>query len=342
MGDILPRALILTVLFVFSHTISADKTDIVWLKNGDRITGEVKNLDKGKLKFKTDHMGTVFIEWEDIEEIVSNKGQSVELTDGQRIFGPLGKPEEADLITVQTDQGPVGVGIEDVITMYPVEAGFWDRGDLRIKLGFSWDKASNVGRYNIGMDGEYRDPKFITRTSFTTEVTTQEERDDTSRSFFDLTHLVFRPDRRFHQYIGSLESNDELGIDLRTVVGVGYGMVPIRSQRKWFKVGAGLVVNHEVPSVGKTETNLEAVGMAAYDYYRYSSPKRRLRLELTAYPSLTDFGRWRATFDTTFSLELVSDLFWDMDFFATYDSDPLSVTGSNTDYGIISGLAYSF
>jgi len=155
-------------------------------------------------------------------------------------------------------------------------------------------------------------------------------------------HPNLRPDKRFHQFLGSLESNDELGIDLRTVVGAGYGMVPIRSQRKWFKIGAGLVVNHEIPTLGKKETNLEAVGMMAYDYYRYTTPKRPLRLELTAYPSLTDFGRWRASIDTTVSLELVSDLFWDMDFFANYDSDPLSITGSNTDYGVISGIAYSF
>jgi hypothetical protein len=46
--------------FLFSPLeVSADKTDIVVLKNGDRITGEVKSLQARLLEFHTDAMGTV-------------------------------------------------------------------------------------------------------------------------------------------------------------------------------------------------------------------------------------------------------------------------------------------
>ena len=56
---------------LFSPLARAEKTDIVVLKNGDKITGEVKGLERGKLEFSTDSMGTVSIEWEDIQEILS-------------------------------------------------------------------------------------------------------------------------------------------------------------------------------------------------------------------------------------------------------------------------------
>ena len=39
----------------------AAKTDVVTLKNGDRITGEVKRLDRGRLRYSTDDMGTIYI-----------------------------------------------------------------------------------------------------------------------------------------------------------------------------------------------------------------------------------------------------------------------------------------
>ena len=79
--------LLILLMVLFSHTAWAQKTDIVYLKNGDRITGEVKNLSRGKLELSTDHMGTVFIEWDKIQQLISNTGQSIELTDGQRYYG---------------------------------------------------------------------------------------------------------------------------------------------------------------------------------------------------------------------------------------------------------------
>jgi hypothetical protein len=336
------RILCLLALLLSSAGVWADKTDVVYLLNGDRLTGEVKGLDRGKLEFSTDHMGTVYIEWEDIQEIVSSTGQAVELSNGQRFYGPLSKPENPDMVLVNTEQGTVGVGTADVVAMYPVESSLWDRLDVYVDLGFSWDKGSSVGKYELGADVVYRDPRFITRGSFGTEITTQEGRDDTSRTTFDVQHLRFHPNNRFHALFGNLESNDELGIDLRTLAGAGYGTMPIRSQRSRLSIGAGLAVNHEIPVDGDEETNLEGVGMFTYDYFRYSDPERSLTTNLFLFPSLSDWGRWRANFDIDFRLELVSDFFWKLGAYASYDNDPISVDASSSDYGISSSLGYSF
>jgi len=327
---------------VYSATAWAAKTDVVLLKNGDRVTGEVKTLERGKLTLSTDSMGTVFIEWEEIEEIFSSTGQAIELTNGQRFYGPLAKGEDDEMMMVRTEQGPVGVSTGDIVNMYPVEAGFWDRLDVSADLGFSWDKGSNVGKYTLGLSSELRNPRYVSRASFNTEITTQQGRDDTSRATLDALHLVFRQNKRYHAFFGNLENNDELGVDLRVLAGAGYGAVPIRSQQNWLSVGAGLAVNHEIPVEGDAETNLEAVGMLTYDYFKYSDPERSLRSNLRVFPSLTDAGRWRATFDTDFRLELVSDLFWKMAFYASYDSDPLSKEGASSDYGVTSSLGYKF
>jgi len=320
----------------------AAKTDIVLLKNGDRITGEVKGLELGKLTFSTDTMGTVYIDWMDIEEIFSSTGQAIELTNGQRFYGPLAKSEDDEMMMVKTDMGPVGLNTQDIVSLYPVEAGFWDRLDINADLGFSWDKGSNVGKYSLGLSTEFRDPSFVNRTSFMTEVTTQEGRSDTARTNFDAIHLVFHQDKRYHAFFGSLENNDELGVDLRALLGAGYGAVPIRSQRSWLSIGGGLAVNHEIPVEGDSESNLEGVAMVTYDFFQYSEPERSLKSNFRVFPSITDFGRWRATFDLDFRLELVSDLFWKMYFYSSYDSDPLSSEGASSDYGVTSSLGYKF
>ena len=87
----LPKIFMIILLSLTSQAVRAQKTDVVYLQNGDRITGEIKSLFRGKLEFSTDHRGTLFIEWEDIREIVSTTGQAIELTNGQRFYGPLTK-----------------------------------------------------------------------------------------------------------------------------------------------------------------------------------------------------------------------------------------------------------
>ena len=342
MFSLLPRFIFVLFLLLPGATAWAAKTDIVLLKNGDRVTGEVKGLELGKLTLSTDSMGTVYIDWVDIEKIFSSTGQAIELTNGQRFYGPLAKGENEEMMMVNTEQGPVGLSTTDIISMYPVEAGFWDRLDISADLGFSWDKGSNVGKYSIGVSTELRNPRFVSRASFTSEITTQEGRDDTSRANLDATHVVFHQNKRYHALYGGMENNDELGVDLRVLVGAGYGTVPIRTQRTWLMVGGGLAVNHEIPIEGDAETNLEAVGMLTYDYFKYSDPERSLKSNLRVFPSLTDFGRWRATFDLDFRWELVSDLYWKMYFYTSYDSDPISAEGASSDYGVTSSLGYKF
>jgi hypothetical protein len=336
------KTLCLFALILFTSQVWAAKTDVVLLKNGDRITGEVKGLERGRLTFSTDSMGTVYIDWIDIEEIFSSVGQAIELTNGQRFYGPLAKAENEEMMTVKTEQGAVGLSTSDIVSMYPVEAGFWDRLDISADLGFSWDKASNVGKYTIGVKTELRNPRFINRNTFSSEATTQQGRDDTARAALDALHLVFHQDKRYHAFFGTAESNDELGIDLRILAGAGYGAVPLRSQRSWLSIGAGLAVNHEIPVEGESEDNVEAVGMATYDYYKYSEPERSLSSNLRVFPSLTESGRWRATFDVDFRLELVKDFFWKMNFYSSYDSEPVSAEASKDDYGVTSSLGYKF
>ncbi len=342
MFSALPRIFVIILLLLTSQAVLAEKTDVVFLQNGDRITGEVKSLFRGKLEFSTDHMGTLFIEWNDIAEIRSTIGQSIELTNGQRFYGPLTKTEDSDMLMVETSQGDVGLNTLDVISMYPVEAGFWDRLDISASLGFSWDKGSDVGKFSLGVDTAYRRQNSLTRAGLTTELTTQEIADDTARSVLDANHIVFIKNKKFRIYFGNMEHNDQLGIDLRTLAGAGYGWVPIRNQRNWFGISAGLDVNHEIPSDGDAETNLEAVGGVSYEYFKFDNPERSFKVNFTIFPSLTDFGRWRANFTNEFKLEFVEDLFWKMDIYATYDSDPISSEGASSDYGVTSSVGYKF
>ena len=332
----------------FTTPAQAEKADIIILKNGDRITGEVKGLVSGQLELKTDYMGTVFIDWEDIQDLVSDNGQQIELSDGKRVVGTLDKtkadnPDRDKLIIVHTDEGKLELDSATVVRMYPVGGDFWDRMDLSFSLGFNFDKNSSVGKYNFGIDAIYRDPEFITLGRLSSEFTTQNEVDNTSRNVLNLNHMSYLEGKRYRSYFGSMEQNDQLGIDLRTLAGIGYGWVPISNGRNWFTLGIGLAANIEKPFDGsESDTNIEAVGTMRYQYYKHSIPERTLDVFFRVYPSITQWGRVRANFTLDTRWEIVRDFFIGMELYTSFDGDPAALEGSEIDYGIRTTVGLKF
>ena len=335
-------------LMCFAAPVQAEKTDIIILENGDRITGEVKGLVSGQLELKTDYMGTVFIDWQDIRDLVSQTGLHIELSDGERLVGTLDKsgtdqPGRDELIIVHTDRESVEVDSSNVVRMYPVGGGFWDRMDLSFSLGFNYDKNSSVGKYNLGVDAIYRDPKFVTLGKFSSELTTQNKIDNTQRNVLRLSHMTYLPNKRYRNYFGSMEQNDQLGLDLRTLIGMGYGWVPISTGLNWFTWGVGLSANIEKPYDGtESDTNLEAVGTLRYQYYKHSIPERTLDLYFQVYPSITQWGRVRADFTADAKWEIIRDFFIGMELYTSYDGEPAAIEGSEIDYGIRTTVGLKF
>ena len=65
-------ALIASLISIAMPAVAADATDIVIFDNGDRLTGEVKSLERGRLRFKTDATDTISIEWDNVAFLKSD------------------------------------------------------------------------------------------------------------------------------------------------------------------------------------------------------------------------------------------------------------------------------
>ncbi len=63
---------------------SAAGADTLWLSNGDRLTGQLKTLQDGKLTLITKYAGTLQINWPDVQRIESKTPLLIELAPGQR------------------------------------------------------------------------------------------------------------------------------------------------------------------------------------------------------------------------------------------------------------------
>ena len=78
------------VLMLAAAAYGQGRTDVVSLANGDRITGEVVRLDRGRLEFKTNDAGTLYLEWDKLVSVVAARQIEAVTADGRRFFGTLG------------------------------------------------------------------------------------------------------------------------------------------------------------------------------------------------------------------------------------------------------------
>src|SRR5512138_3921736 len=81
------RGAVAWLFLAVTPALAAPKTYVVVLVNGDRITGEVKGLEHNQLRFSTDHMGTLSIEWDKIARVQSDQYLQLERSDGVRFYG---------------------------------------------------------------------------------------------------------------------------------------------------------------------------------------------------------------------------------------------------------------
>src|SRR5262252_1358597 len=120
----------------------ADKTDVVTLRNGDRITGDVDGLSRGRLSLKTDDAGTIQIEWNKILRIEAKQRLfDVSTSDGPRFLGSLGTTGDG-LVLVIGSAGSDSLQMYEVTSITPIGKSFWKKLDGAVDAGFSYTKSS--------------------------------------------------------------------------------------------------------------------------------------------------------------------------------------------------------
>lgn len=321
-----------------SHAHS--KTDVITLVNGNEITGEIKGLLQGKLSFGTDSMGTVDIEWKDVTSVKSEFEYEVRLVNGDRYYGPLTVGSEPGAVKVIAEDGAQEVAVLDVVELREIEASVADRFDIRLGLGYSYAKAADVGSINIYSELSYEDKRGITSLDGRTSQTRQDDGTVGSNRYSIARQFWTRRKQTVRWLDASYEDNDELELDYRYTVGLGLGAAFVDTNRQSLIGFAGFQWASEQSFDSDSFTSIEGVLGGTYRIWRFDTPELDLSADLTAYPGITESGRWRGKADIRLSWEIVEDLFWDINYWSTYDNQ--SQSGSDTDYGLSTGIGWEY
>ena len=328
-------------LAVTATTHAQGRTDVVTLANGDRITGEIVRLERGRLEFKTDDAGTLYLEWDKLSSLVTTRVVEVLATDGRRFLGSLG-PATARSITVVTSEG-VSLQMSEVTLITPIGTSFWRKLDGSVDAGFSYTQSSGVAQLNVNSDTVFR--QLASRTRLTASLTQTKKDDDSGRDdrgFAELSYLRYPWQRWFILTAGRFETNESVGLTLRSQVGAATGPRLVNSNRAQLVLGAGLALNREQGVDVEPTQNVEALFTLESAFYTYDRPKTNFDVSFQYYPSLSDTGRQRVQLDADAKRELWKDLFVSLNFYNTYDNRPPNPTANTNDVGIVLSIGWSY
>src|SRR6185295_15215372 len=118
----------------------------------------------------------------------------------------------------------------DVTTITPIGSNFWKRLDGSLSAGFTYTKSSGVSQTNLSSDTVFRRPSAsveLQGSATLTHTTTEDTSTRSDQGYVELSYTRFRGRRWLVGGSAKLETNESLGLVLRSQgVGlVGYRLV---------------------------------------------------------------------------------------------------------------------
>ena len=346
---LLSMGLFFTILLQLMSTpvMGRDKTDVVILKNGDHITGEIKSLERGKMSLSTDSMGTINIEWEDVERVTSQWVFEVETETGLRTFGSLSPAAESQTMEIIGESSRNTLNQTSVVRLTQIEAGFMARLEGYVDLGFNFARANRATQWTFGSEVKTRGETRQVRASLSSFFDDRKDVDSTTRNVLTVDYTRFFSGRWLVTGLSSFTQNQELDLDLRSSFGGDLGRHVIQNNRSLLTVRAGAVFTRElfapteVDPMGEERSNIEGSGTIAWELFSFQDPEIDITTTVTVLPSLSDWGRLRADMDTRIRFELFKDFSWSATLFDNYDSRPPEGNETN-DFGVTTSVGWSF
>ena len=321
-----------------------EKADILYMRNGDRLTGQIVVMQFGKLSLKTDYLGTATIEWLDIARAESPQQFIVEDLRGRYFSGTLVASGADRRIVVRGDDGATtALGLDEIERVYGDEPAFWNRLNGSFSVGFDYAKAASIATISGNFDTAYRAPEFRWNISADINSTKDPEQGTIDRHSLSFTYQWLLPRQQFISGLSMLERNEETGIDARLQLGAGYGRYFSQTSKSELSGMLGLALTREWATGSEdSQESIEGIVGGNWRIFKFNSPTVSLNSAALLFPSLTDSGRYRTNLNLSLRRELIKDFYLDLSFYHAYDSQPPDANAENSDYGLTTSLGYSF
>ncbi len=343
------RHVILLLVLLAVPLFGRPKTDTIVMKNGDRFTCEIKQLNRGVLYAGLDYVdGTVSIDWSKVARVESTQLFLVHTQDGTIYEGTIRTPgtpaeEPVKIEIVGAPQQQEVVERRQIVELDQASESFWRRFSGSIDSGMIYSKGNNTAQYNLGSDLTFRKEGWSAGLSYSSNLSTSNRETAATRNQVDFNGLRFiRWNNWYYTSLGSFLQSSQQGINLQTSLGGGIGRFFRNTNRTRIGLTGGFTwQNTQYDSSLLYPSEKAVAGLIAGNVQVFIFKKTTLIVDATLLPVLSQPGRVRFNTNASYSIQIIKNLWWKFTFYGNWDSRPPGGL-SGSDYGSSSGISYSF
>jgi Protein of unknown function, DUF481 len=345
------RAVILCFALFFAAPVFArESTDVIVMKNGDRITCEVKGLSGGVLSVSPPYViQTISVDWSKVERLESKQLFIVKMADGSVYRGilntaetPAGRPMEIQV--AETPEKKVVLDSSRIVQVGETSDKFLQRFTGGVNFGTTYTKGNQSRQYNLTALAAYPRERWAAQLGLSSNLSASSGASATTRNQVNLGALHLLPwNNYFSAGLGSFLQSAEQGINIQTTLGGGIGRYLKHTNSTTIALLGGVAwqrTNYQ-QSVVPIGTQNVAGALIAANVQLYRFNKTNLSLTATLIPALSEPGRVFFTTNASYYIKITGNLSWNVSLYANWDNRPPgNLPGS--DYGTSSGLSWTF
>lgn len=345
------RVVVLTCMLLVAMSLFArQKTDVLVMKNGDRVTCELKSLNAGVLSIALDYVdGTVSVDWSKVAHLESSQLFVVLTQDGSSHEGTLGTVKTAGsepmkIQIIENQENTVEIERPQIVKMTETSEKIYQRFNGSINFGVIYSKGNSATQYNLGTETEYLRERWAAEALLSSNLSSSIGSTASTRNQLTFRAYHLLPwDNYYYGGLGSFLQSSEQGINLQTTVGGGIGHFFKNTNRTSIALLGGLAwesTNYKPLAPPLARQNV-AAGLIAAEIKAFKFSRTNLALSAALLPALSNPGRIFFTTNATYYLKLFNNLSWNVSFYGSWDNRP-PVGLSGSDYGTSSGLSWTF
>jgi hypothetical protein len=347
------RVLIAALIFVPCALLasSRQKTDIVYMRNGDRITCEIRSLEQGQLTVKPDYTdSTIILDWAKVDHIESRQQFIVLDPHGAQYYGIIGPGPESRQLAIfipavaANPETSKTLPYNSVIQIEPLGGTFLKRLRGNIDVGLSFQQSNAQKNLTVQSGIVYQSEQYLFSLDTNSQFTSQQETRDTNES--TLKTALYKEINFSNWYGGGLAnflSSSEQQINLQSTLGGGVARRAIFTNRTNLALIGGLAYTIErdaADTISTTRTHaVDSAFAVQYSTFRFDSTT--FDTTYWIYPSLSAPGHVRFTLNQDVYYKFLGDFYVRVSFYDNYDNRPV-VGAPENNLGASSSIGWSF
>ena len=338
------------VIVLLGASAWGQRTDVVTMKNGDRLTCEITGVDHGTLYVKLDYVdGKIEIDWSKVAKLESDRLFIIKTDRGIVHEGKISTVDSGTgnivQIAVMVDpKSKVDVNTEDVVTVETSDKKFLKRFNGYVNTGMNYAKGNNARQYNLTAFAEYPREHWGFQVEFSSNLNaTEGVRSSTRNEARTRIDRDIKKSRFFMSGGFSYLQSTEQGISRQFGIATGVGYTVADSSRMKFAIIGGLAWQRTL--YGSEDvidfTQNQAVAQIGTEFRYFKFKRAGLDLSANVLPSVSEPGRVFLKISNNFYYKIFPRVTFNLSFYGGWDNrPPVGLPGS--DYGTTTGLGWTF